>query len=129
MPPSISPGCGLVGKRAWVQPPPTNIVGANAQRFKQRVEVASEDDVWRRKAFLFVEAQLHALTGDLLSLQRVRDAIAELAATFEGWAPWLAFARGAVHRLRGELEPARVELQRFVRRFGEPFDRALRHGL
>ena len=39
------------------------------QRFRKQVEVITEDDVWRRKAFLFVEAQLFALTGDLPGLQ------------------------------------------------------------
>jgi hypothetical protein len=81
-----------------------------ARRFCKQVEAITEDDVWRRKAFLFVEAQLFALTGDLAGLKRVADAIGELARRFPGWRPWLAFARAAMHRLRGELDAARAEL-------------------
>lgn len=84
---------------------------AAAHAFRQQVEIVTEDDVWRRKAYLFVEAELHALTGDLASLVHTSDAIAELAATFEGWVPWLSYCRGEVRRLRGELDEARVELQ------------------
>lgn len=83
---------------------------AAAQRYYKQVEAITEDDVWRRKAFLFAEAQLFALTGDLTELKRVSDAIAELALRFPGWRPWLAFTRAAMHRLRGELEAARIEL-------------------
>ncbi len=81
-----------------------------AQRFYKQVEAITEDDVWRRKALLFVEAQLFALTGDLAGLRRTADAIGELAKRFPGWRPWLAFTRAATHRLRGELEAARAEL-------------------
>ena len=81
-----------------------------AQRFYKQVEAITEDDVWRRKASLFVEARLFALTGDLAGLKRAADAIGELASRFPGWRPWLAFTRAAMHRLRGELEPARAEL-------------------
>jgi tetratricopeptide (TPR) repeat protein len=83
---------------------------AAAQRFHKQVEAITEDDVWRRKAFLFAEAQLFALTGDLAGLKRVADPIGELARRFPGWRPWLAFTRAAMHRLRGELEAARAEL-------------------
>jgi hypothetical protein len=82
-----------------------------AESFRQRVEVITEDDVWRRKALLFVEAQLYALTGDLPSLQRVSEAIAELAEAFPGWRPWLSYCRAEVHRLRGNLEDSAAELQ------------------
>ena len=85
---------------------------ALARKLLRQAEVTTEDDVWRRKAFLFVEAQLYALTGDLLELQRACAAIAELAVVFEGWRPWLAFARGELHRLRGELPAAQAELER-----------------
>jgi tetratricopeptide (TPR) repeat protein len=83
---------------------------AAAQRFYKQVEAITEDDVWRRKAFLFVEAQLFALIGDLAGLKRVAEAIGDLAPRFPGWRPWLAFTRAAMHRLRGELEAARAEL-------------------
>jgi len=83
---------------------------ARAKPLRRRAEVVTEDDVWRRKATLNVEAELFALTGDLLSLQRTADAIAELAETFEGWRPWLAWTRAEVHRLRGDLEAAQAEL-------------------
>jgi hypothetical protein len=82
---------------------------ARAQR--RHVEVITDDDVWRRNAFLFIEAQLHALTGDLTSLQLTVQAIAELAAKFAGWLPWLAYARAEAHRLRGELDAARDALR------------------
>jgi tetratricopeptide (TPR) repeat protein len=84
---------------------------AAAQPLRKQLDVITEDDVWRRKATLFVEAQLHALTGDLLSLTRVSEAIAELAAKFEGWRPWSAWTRAEIHRLRGELPAAEAELE------------------
>jgi serine/threonine-protein kinase len=84
---------------------------AAAQRFQRQAEVITEDDVWRRKATLFVEAELHALTGDLLALQRVHDAIAELAPKFPGWRPWLLWTSAEIHRLRGELEASARELR------------------
>jgi hypothetical protein len=84
---------------------------AAAQPFRKQLEVITEDDVWRRKATLFVEAQLHALTGDLLNLTRVSEAITELAAKFEGWRPWSAWTRAEIHRLRGELPAAEIELE------------------
>ena len=84
---------------------------AEAEALRKRLDVIGEDDVWRRKALLFVEAQLYALTGDLARLHRVSEAIAELAQKFPGWHPWLGFARGSLHRLRGELAAAESELR------------------
>jgi tetratricopeptide (TPR) repeat protein len=81
-----------------------------AKGFHKRVEVITEDDVWRRRAFLDLEAELHALTGDLKSLTRTSQSISELALMFEGWRPWLGFARAAMHRVRGELAAAKHEL-------------------
>jgi len=83
---------------------------ALAKRFRRRADVITEDDVWRRRAFLFAEAQLHALTGNLLDLSRTSDAIAELADRFEGWRPWLLWTRAELHRLRGELGSAQAEI-------------------
>lgn len=77
-----------------------------AEALRKRLEVVTEDDVWRRKALLFVEAQLYTLTGDLPRLHRTTEAIAELSEKFPGWRPWLGFARGSLHRLRGELAAA-----------------------
>jgi tetratricopeptide (TPR) repeat protein len=81
-----------------------------AESFRKRVDLATEDDVWRRKATLYIEAELHALTGDLPALHRTCEAIAELAQAFPGWRPWHAWARGAAHRLRGEYEAAQSQL-------------------
>jgi serine/threonine-protein kinase len=83
---------------------------ALAQRFRGRAEAITEDDVWRRRAFLFVEAQLHALTGDLPDLNHAAEAIAELARAFDGWRPWRAWANAAQHVLRGELAAAEADL-------------------
>ncbi|HEY2734973.1 MAG TPA: AAA family ATPase, partial [Polyangiales bacterium] len=83
-----------------------------ARRFHKQVEMITEDDVWRRNASLFVEAELHALTGDLLNLKRSRDSLAALAKTFPGIEPWAAFAQGALLRLRGESESALAEFAR-----------------
>jgi hypothetical protein len=82
-----------------------------AEGFRKRADVITEDDLWRRKAVLFIEAQLHALTGELPALQRVTAAIAELADTFPGWRPWLAYCRAEVHRLRGELDASNAQLE------------------
>jgi tetratricopeptide (TPR) repeat protein len=82
-----------------------------AQRFRKRAELITEDDVWRRKAALFVEAELHALTGDLLQLGRTCEAIATLVDAFPGWQPWLHWSRAMMYQLRGEYEAAEVELQ------------------
>jgi tetratricopeptide (TPR) repeat protein len=81
-----------------------------AEGFHKRVEIITEDDVWRRRAYLDLEAELHALTGDLKSLTRTSQSIAELAQMFEGWRPWLAFTRATMQRLRGELAAAEQEL-------------------
>jgi hypothetical protein len=81
-----------------------------AERFRKQSELITEDDVWRRRAWLFVEAELHSLTGDLLALHRVREAISELAHDLPGWRPWLLFASSQIHRLRGELGAARIDL-------------------
>jgi tetratricopeptide (TPR) repeat protein len=43
---------------------------------------------------------------------------------FEGWRPWLAYARAAMHRLRGELEAADAELQAALREAGPGEHRA-----
>jgi hypothetical protein len=81
-----------------------------AESLRRQLEVISEDDVWRRKAFLFVEAQLYALTGDMPSLRRTCEQIAELAEKFPGWRPWLAWTRAELHRLHGDLDAAEQEL-------------------
>lgn len=84
---------------------------AEAERFQRQVELITEDDVWRRKAYLFVEAELHALTGNLAKLGEVCEAIAALATEFEGWRPWHAFAQGALERWRGNLDSARAAFE------------------
>ncbi len=83
---------------------------AEAAKLRKRVEVITEDDVWRRNCFLWAEAELCALTGDLIGLGRAVEAIAALAERFPGWQPWLGWARAALHRLRGELGAARAQL-------------------
>ena len=83
---------------------------ALAEGFRKRVDLATEDDLWRRKAFLYIEAELYGLTGDLPALHRSCEAIAELARAFPGWRPWHAWARGMVHRLRGEYDAAQTQL-------------------
>jgi tetratricopeptide (TPR) repeat protein len=84
---------------------------AEARPLQKQLELTTEDDMWRRRATLFVEAQLHALTGDLFNLTHVSEAIAELALKFEGWRPWSAWTRAAIHRLRGQLAAAETELE------------------
>jgi hypothetical protein len=81
-----------------------------ARPLRRQLEVISEDDVWRRKASLFVEAELHALTGDLPELRSVAEELADLAHAFEGFRPWACMARAAEHRLRSEFAAARREL-------------------
>jgi hypothetical protein len=83
---------------------------SEAQRLRKQAEMITEDDVWRRNAFLFVEAELYALTGDLLNLKRAHEAIGELAEQFPGLQPWRGYARAAIHRLRGELAACQREL-------------------
>ncbi len=82
-----------------------------ARALRRQLEVISEDDVWRRKASLFIEAELHALTGDLPQLHIASEALAELTRSFEGFQPWANYARAAEHRLRGELGAAQRELE------------------
>jgi hypothetical protein len=84
---------------------------SETNRFRKQVEMITEDDVWRRNGFLIIEAELYALTGDLLNLKRTHEALAELAGKFRGLMPWLGFTRAAIHRLRGELSAAATELQ------------------
>jgi tetratricopeptide (TPR) repeat protein len=88
---------------------------SKARKLWKQVQMITEDDVWRRKSFLFAEAELHALTGDQMQLRNVCDAIAELADQFPGWQPWLGFARAARHRMRSELREARAELEQALR--------------
>jgi hypothetical protein len=85
---------------------------AAAERYRRQVELITDDDVWRRKSYLFAEAELHALTGDLAMLSDVCDAIAELADEFEGWWPWHAFAQGSLQRWRGNLQAASAAFER-----------------
>jgi tetratricopeptide (TPR) repeat protein len=85
--------------------------GPVAQKLFKQVQLITEDDFWRRKAFLFAEAELHALTGDQLQLRSVCDAIAELAQKFPGWRPWLGYARAALYGARGQFAEARAELE------------------
>ncbi|HET6331965.1 MAG TPA: protein kinase [Polyangiales bacterium] len=89
--------------------------GTLARQLFKQVQMITEDDVWRRKSFLFAEAELHALTGDQLLLRGACDAIAELTEKFPGWGPWLGFARAALHRVRGEFAAARAELEPALR--------------
>jgi len=84
--------------------------GPQAERLRRQAEVITEDDVWRRKSFLFAEAELCALTGNLTGLRRTVEAIAQLAEKFPGWRPWLGYARAALQRLRGQEGDARAEL-------------------
>jgi hypothetical protein len=77
-----------------------------ARRWRKQLELTTSDDIWRRRAYLFVEAELHALTGNLAELNATTAAIAELAAKFEGWRPHLSYCRAHAHRLRGELDAA-----------------------
>ena len=81
-----------------------------AERLRRQAEVITEDDVWRRRSFLFAEAELWALTGNLTGLRRTVDAIALLAERFPGWRPWLGYALAALHRLRGQEDKAQAEL-------------------
>ena len=89
-----------------------------AQRFYKQVEAITEDDVWRRKAFLFAEAQLFALTGDLAGAQargrcdrRARAQVPRLAAVARLHARRDASlarrARGCARRARSRARPKR----------------------
>jgi tetratricopeptide (TPR) repeat protein len=77
-----------------------------AKRLYERVERITEDDVWRRRAFLFVEAELHALLGDLRSLRRVCPELDQLAEQFPGWRPWAHWAKAEALRLAGDVRGA-----------------------
>lgn len=77
-----------------------------SRRLRKQLELTTADDVWRRYAYLFVEAQLHALTGDLAELNAITPTIAELAAKFDGWKPFLSYCRAQTYRLHGELGAA-----------------------
>jgi len=79
---------------------------AIARRLRKQLELTTADDVWRRYAYLFVEAQLYALTGNLAELNATTALVAGLAAKFEGWRPYLAYCRAHTHRLLGELGTA-----------------------
>jgi eukaryotic-like serine/threonine-protein kinase len=81
---------------------------AQAEKFRKQLELMTDDDVWRRKSFLFAEAELHALTGDYAKLRGVVEAIGALVEKFDGWRPWLAFAEGSMHRVRGDANLARA---------------------
>jgi tetratricopeptide (TPR) repeat protein len=85
---------------------------AIARRLYPQVELITEDDVWRRRTFMFAEAELHALTGDQRSLQRVCEQLQQLAAAFPGWLPWSLWAHAEWLRLRGENDEAKAELAR-----------------
>jgi hypothetical protein len=86
-----------------------------AEGLRKRSEIITEDDVWRRKAHVFVEAEYYALIGDLEGLNRVANIMTELAQMFVGWRPCLAYTRAAIHRLRGELGAALAELESALR--------------
>jgi hypothetical protein len=82
-----------------------------ARGFLKRVETITEDDVWRHKAHIFVEAEYSALSGDLHALSRIADTMTELAELFTGWRPWLAYTRASIQRVRGNLVAAKGELE------------------
>jgi hypothetical protein len=84
---------------------------AVARTLRKRAEIMTEDDVWRHKAYLFIEAQYYALTGDLAALNRIEPLIAELADMFEGWRPWLPYVRASIHWLRAQWSAAKAELE------------------
>ena len=77
-----------------------------ARRLRKQLELTTADDVWRRYAYVFVEAQLHALTGNLSELNAATATVSELAAKFEGWRPFLSYCRAQIYRLRGDLDAA-----------------------
>jgi type II secretory pathway predicted ATPase ExeA len=81
-----------------------------AKLLYKQVELITEDDVWRRRAHLFAEAELHALVGDLRGLTRTSEALQELAEKFPDWLPWWHWARAGLQRLRGEFAAAQAEL-------------------
>lgn len=89
---------------------------AQAERYRKQIELMTDDDVWRRKSFLFAEAELHALTGDLSKLRAAIEAIRSLVDKFDGWRPWLSFAEGSLHRLRGDSALARAAFEEGMQR-------------
>jgi hypothetical protein len=74
-----------------------------ARRLRKQLELTTADDVWRRYAYVFVEAQLHALSGNLSELNATTATVARLVTKFEGWTPYLSYCRAHTHRLLGEL--------------------------
>jgi hypothetical protein len=95
-----------------------------ARRWRKQLELTTSDDVWRRRAYLFIEAELHALTGNLAELNAVTAATAELAAKFPGWQPQLAYCRAHAHRMRGELEAALAVIEQALLDVGPQTHRA-----
>ena len=84
---------------------------AKAKQMYRLVELIT-DDIWRRRAYLFAEAELHTLTGDLRALVRVTEMLETLERDFLGWSPWAAWARAQCLRLGGDPKAARRELER-----------------
>jgi hypothetical protein len=95
-----------------------------ARSFRKRAQIITEDDVWRQKAYLFFETEYYALCGDLQALGRIADQMTELAEMFDGWRPWLAYARGSLARMRGELMLAKTEFDRGLAQAGPGEHRA-----
>jgi hypothetical protein len=79
---------------------------SHARRLRKQLELTTADDVWRRYAYVFVEAQLHGLTGDLAELNATTQTVADLAAKFDAWKPFLTYCRAQTYRLHGELGAA-----------------------
>jgi hypothetical protein len=52
---------------------------------------------------LYLEAVAYSYSDDLLSLKRTIDGIKDIADRFEGWMPFLHYALGEYHRIRGEF--------------------------
>jgi tetratricopeptide (TPR) repeat protein len=88
--------------------------GRGMARWETRALSVAPDDLWRRRGFLRVEARLHALTGDLLSLASVLPEMDLLAERFEGWRPLRDWAWGEYHLIRGDLDEAEAYLKRAV---------------
>jgi hypothetical protein len=78
-----------------------------ARALRKRAEIITEDDVWRHKAYLWVEAEYYSLTGNLHALHRIEEQLAQLASLFPGHRPWLAYVRASISRLRGEPSAAK----------------------
>lgn len=58
-----------------------------------------------------LEARAYALCGDLIGLKRTLDPISDQASVHRGWKPVYHWALAEYHRLRGELDGARRELE------------------